>query len=68
MFQLDKNNVVSRQMEQREKENYIANMLVRTLMSNTVTYIECCRIIELLKEKVQCVKDFDDTIQDVHQG
>ena len=68
MFQLDKNNVVSQQMEQREKENYIANMLVRTLMSNTVTYIECCRIIELLKEKVQCVKDFDDTIQDVHQG
>ena len=67
MFQLDKNNVVSQQMEQHNKESYIANMLVRTLMSNTVTYIECCHIVELLKEKIQCVKDFDDVIQDVYQ-
>ena len=68
MFQLDKNSVVSQQMERHEKENYIANMLVRTLMSNTVTYIECCHIIELLKEKIQCVKDFDEATQDLHQG
>ena len=67
MFQLDKNNVISQQMEQHNKENYIANMLVRILMSNTVTYIECCHIIELLKEKIQCVKDFDEATQDLHQ-
>lgn len=67
MFQLDKNNVVAQQMEQHYKENYIANMLVRTLMSNTVTYVECCHIIELLKEKIQCIKDFDEALQDLNQ-
>ena len=66
MFNFD--NIVAQQMEQHYKENYIANMLLRALMSNTVTYVECCRIIELLKEKIQCVKDFDDNIQDVHKG
>lgn len=68
MFQLDKNNVVAQQMEQHYKENYIANMLMSTLFSNNVNVSECYRIIELLKEKIQRVKDFDDTIQDVHQG
>ena len=68
MFQLDKSNVVAQQMEQHEKENYIANMLMRTLMSNTVTYIECCHIIELLKEKIRSVKEsvekLDKVVQD----
>lgn len=67
MFNFDKNNIVSQQMEQHEKEDYIANMLVRTLMSNTVTYIECCHIIELLKEKIQCIKGVDDAIRNKHQ-
>lgn len=38
--------------EQKYKENYIANMLVRTLYSNDVTISECYRIIKLFKEKV----------------
>lgn len=68
MFQLDKSNVVAQQMQQHEKENYIANMLMRTLMSNTVTYIECCHIIELLKEKIRSAKEsvekLDKVVQD----
>lgn len=39
-------------MKQLEKENYIANMLVRTLYSNNVDNSECYRIIKLFKEKV----------------
>ncbi len=69
MFSFDKNNIVAQQIEQHYKENYIANMLMRTLMSNTVTYTECCHIIELLKEKIQCVKEsieeLDEAIQDL---
>lgn len=38
--------------KQTEKENYIANMLVRTLYSNNVNNSECYRIIELFKKKV----------------
>jgi hypothetical protein len=38
--------------KQMEKENYIANMLVRTLYSNQVSNSECYRIIELFKKKV----------------
>lgn len=38
--------------KQREKENYIANMLVRTLYSNDVNNCECYHIIKLFKEKV----------------
>lgn len=38
--------------QQMEKENYIANMLVRTLFSNQVDNSECYRIIELFKKKV----------------
>lgn len=39
-------------IKQLEKENYIANMLVRTLYSNDVDNSECYRIIKLFKEKV----------------
>lgn len=39
-------------LKQLEKENYIANMLVRTLYSNDVNNSECYRIIKLFKEKV----------------
>lgn len=38
--------------EQLEKENYIADMLVRTLYSNDVSNSECYRIIKLFKEKI----------------
>lgn len=38
--------------QQMEKENYIANMLVRTLYSNQVDNSECYRIIEIFKNKV----------------
>ena len=38
--------------KQLDKENYIANMLVRTLYSNEVTNSECYRIIKLFKQKV----------------
>lgn len=58
MFQSDKNNVVSQQMEQRYKENYIADMLMSTLFSNNVNVSECYRIIELLKEKIHYTEDF----------
>lgn len=39
-------------MKQLEKENYIANMLVRTLYSNDVNNSERYRIVKLFKEKV----------------
>ncbi|WP_300859865.1 hypothetical protein [uncultured Clostridium sp.] len=38
--------------EQLEKENYIADMLIRTLYSNDINNSECYRIIKLFKEKV----------------
>lgn len=38
--------------KQLEKENYIADMLVRTLYSNDVSNSECYHIIKLFKEKV----------------
>ena len=38
--------------EQLEKENYIANILVRTSYSNDVNNAECYRIIKLFTEKV----------------
>lgn len=44
--------VVEQACKQCEKENYIANMLVRTLYSNNVNNSECYRIIELFKKKV----------------
>jgi hypothetical protein len=46
------NNITEKVFEQNEKENYIANMLVRTLYSNDVENAECYRIIKLFKDKV----------------
>ncbi len=43
---------VAQSNQQMEKENYIAEMLVRTLFSNQVDNSECYRIIELFKKKV----------------
>jgi len=52
MFEiLDKNNSVTQQIIQYEKEIYIVNMLIRTLYSNDVNKDECYRIIEKFKEK-----------------
>ena len=52
---MNNNNIVdavAQSNQQMEKENYIANMLVRTLYSNQVDNSECYRIIELFKKKV----------------
>lgn len=50
---LHNNKNISEQTSNRlSKENYIANMLIRTLYSNDVNNAECYRIIKLLKEKV----------------
>lgn len=46
------NNIIEKVYEKNEKENYIANMLVRTLYSNDVENAECYRIIKLFKDKV----------------
>lgn len=46
------NNITEKVFEQNEKENYIANMLVRTLYSNDIENAECYRIIKLFKDKV----------------
>ena len=46
------NNITEKVFEQNEKENYIANMLVRTLYSNNVDQDECYRIIKLFKDMV----------------
>lgn len=46
------NNITEKVFEQNEKENYIANMLVRTLYSNNVDQEECYRIIKLFKDMV----------------
>lgn len=46
------NNVVEQASKQLEKENYIADILVRTLYSNDVNNSECYHIIKLFKEKV----------------
>ena len=52
MFQMNKNDIVGKTMDQLYKENYIADMLVRTLYSNDVNDSECYNIIKLFKEKV----------------
>lgn len=46
------NNITEKVYEKNEKENYIANMLVRTLYSNNVENDECYRIIKLFKDMV----------------
>ena len=52
MFQMNENDIVGKTMDQQYKENYIADMLVRTLYSNDVNNDECYMIIKLFKEKV----------------
>lgn len=52
MYQNNNINVVEQTCQQFEKENYIADMLVRTLYSNDVNNTECYHIIELFKKKV----------------
>lgn len=52
MFQINENDIIGKVMDQQEKENYIANMLVHTLYSNDVNNAECYNIIKLFKEKV----------------
>lgn len=52
MFQMNENDIVGKSMDQQYKENYIADMLVRTLYSNDVNNDECYYIIKLFKEKV----------------
>lgn len=44
--------IVSQSILQQDKENYIANSLMRVLLNNNVNQSKCYRIIELLKEKV----------------
>jgi len=52
MYQNNNINVVEQACQQLEKENYIADMLVRTLYSNDVNNAVCYRIIELFTKKV----------------
>lgn len=52
MFQINEYDIVGKTMDQQYKENYIVDMLIRTLYSNDVNSSECYRIIKLFKEKV----------------
>lgn len=52
MYNYLENNVIERTLHNSYKENYIVDMLVRTLYSNNVNNDECYRIIRLFKEKV----------------
>ena len=52
MYQINENNIATKSTEQLQKENFIADMLVRTLYSNSVNNAECYHIIKLFKEKV----------------
>lgn len=52
MFYNSNYDIVGEACKQLEKENYIADMLVRTLYSNDVDNSECFHIIRLFKEKV----------------
>lgn len=46
------NNIIEKTNEQHEKENYIANMLIRTLYVNHANEEEIYHIIKLFKDKV----------------
>lgn len=48
----NKNNVALQIYEENEKHNYIANMLVKTLKTNSVSSDEYYDILKLFKEKV----------------
>ncbi len=52
MFQMNEYDIVGKTMDELYKENYISDMLVRTLYSNDVNSAECYNIIKLFKEKV----------------
>ena len=52
MFKINENDVVGQTTYKLDKENYIANMLIRTLYSNDVDNSECYNIIKLFKERV----------------
>ncbi|WP_305113949.1 hypothetical protein [Thomasclavelia cocleata] len=52
MFNNNTIQMLAQVSEQLEKENYIADMLIRTLYSNDINNSECYRIIKLFKEKV----------------
>lgn len=52
MYKFNEYSILVKCMEQIDKENYIADMLVRTLYSNNVNNAECYNIIKLFKEKV----------------
>ena len=45
-------NSMLQQMEQREKENYIVNSLIRVLYGNNVNKSECVRIVEEFTRRV----------------
>lgn len=49
---MNENDIVGKTIDQQYKENYIADMLVRTLYSNDVNNAECYHIIKLFKEKI----------------
>lgn len=48
----NKNNIVLQIYEENEKHNYIANMLVKTLKTNSVSSDEYYDILKLFKEKI----------------
>lgn len=52
MFNNNNTDIIWQTSKQLEKENYIANMLIRILYSNDVNNCECYNIIKLIKEKV----------------
>lgn len=63
MFKIDTNNINNKTSIQREKENYIANMLVNTLYSNNINNAECYRIIKLFEKKVLGDEILNNSIQ-----
>lgn len=63
MFKIDTNNINNKTSIQREKENYIANMLVNTLYSNNINNAECYRIIQLFEKKVLGDEILNNSIQ-----
>lgn len=52
MLQMNDNDIVGKTVNQRYKENYIANMLVKTLYANDVNNAKFYRIVKLFKEKI----------------
>lgn len=59
-------NIIEYATQQVEKENYIADMMIRTLFSNDVDISECNHIIDIVKEKV-CGNTYP-TINSKHNG